>query len=149
MKKTMLILVSVALVLILLTLGLLWWLISGLAGRKASGYAPDSVAEYIAEKWTFYRLRSWDPDRRSLELEYPQELTYDQFARYGAELGFTEAALDQTEQMRNLCRGMQERLGLQPETVTVYGISADGREVYSVDLDGTLTACWETEPEQP
>ena len=51
--------------------------------------------------------------------------------------------------MRNLCRGMQERLEMQPASVTVHAVSSDGREVYSIDLNGTLTACWETEPEQP
>lgn len=142
MKKTMIILVSVALVLILLVVGLLWYLIARLPKLKNADQ-PDDLETYLTEKWSFYRLRSWDEDSGALVLEYPQRLTYEQFRKYGAELDLAADALAQREHLEALCIGVAGRLKQQVKTVTLIGISSDGEEVYTVDLTGSLTTCWE------
>ena len=92
MKKTILILSAIALVLILLVAGGLWYFISRLPKVKTPE-APADLETYLAEKWTMYRLRSWNEDTGELVLEYPQKLTYEQFCKYGAELDFDADAL--------------------------------------------------------
>ena len=138
----MIILVAVALTLILLVVGLLWFLISRLPKVKTSEQ-PDGVEAYIAEKWSFYRLRSWDEDSGTLVLEYPQKLTYEQFRKYGAQLELSADALAQMDHMKGICIGIADRLNKQVRAVSVVGISSDGEEVYTVDQDGNLTACWQ------
>ena len=112
MKKTILILSAIALVLILLVAGGLWYFISRLPKVKTPE-APADLETYLAEKWTMYRLRSWNEDTGELVLEYPQKLTYEQFCKYGAELDFDADALAQKDRLEDLCLGIETRLKQQ------------------------------------
>lgn len=142
MKKTMLILSAVALILTLLVGGGIWFLISRLTGASRPTEKTD-LETYLAEHWTFYRLRSWDPDSGVLELENPQKLAYAQMEKYGEELDLGEDAAAQAEQIRSLRIGLREACGISPTRITVYGISSDGLEAYRVEEDGSVTACWQ------
>lgn len=142
MKKTMLLLSAAALILILLVGGGIWFLISRLTGSSRQTEKTD-LETYLAEHWTFYRLRAWDPDSGVLELENPQKLTYAQMEKYGEELNLGEDAAAQAEHIRSLRIGLREACGLSPTRITVYGISSDGLEAYRVEEDGSFTACWQ------
>ena len=142
MKKTILILSAIALVLILLVAGGLWYFISRLPKVKTPE-APADLETYLAEKWTMYRLRSWNEDTGELVLEYPQKLTYAQFCKYGAELDFDADALAQKDRLEDLCLGIETRLKQQVRSASLIGISSDGETVYTVDLAGNLTTCWD------
>ena len=144
MKKTIILRLVLALVLLLLAVGLAFLprLISSFVPKAETGYRPDDVEAYLTEKWSFYRLRSWDEAAGALVLEYPQQLTYEQFEKYGETLDFDADALAQTDRMREVCVGIAARLQKQVRSITVIGVSSDGKEVYTVDQDGKLTACW-------
>lgn len=145
MKKTMLILSAIALVLILLVGGGIWYLISSLTGAEQP-QTRSEVAVYLAEHWPMYRLRSWNPDTGVMELENPQQLTYERIEKYGAVLDLTA---DQPGQMKSLRIALREACGVTPARITVYGVSSDGREVYAMEENGSFTACWLTEPAAP
>lgn len=146
MKKTMIVLSSVALVGVLLVGGGIWFLISRLTGAVRP-VRTDDVKTYLAEHWDFYSLRAWDPQTGLLELDCPQRFTFEQMEKYGAELDFTADALAQTEHLAALRRGLAERCGVKPEAIVVYGVTTDGETAYTVDEAGNLTACW-LPPEQ-
>lgn len=145
LKKPILILSAVALVLILAAGGLIWGLLSMLPRSQT---ATVDVETYFSQHWTAYQFRSWDPETGLLELDYPQNATYAQMEKYGAELDFSRDALDQLQNLQSIRMGVREACGISPRQVLLHGISSDGLEVYTVDTDGGLTACWEN-PTQP
>ena len=144
MKKTMLILSAIALVLVLLVGGGIWFLISHLTGAEQKTEKQE-LAPDLAEHWDFFRLRSWDAESGVLELESPQKLTYAQMEKYGEELNLADDALAQLDHIQSLRIGLRDVCGLSPTRITVYGVSSDGQEAFRVEEDGSLAACWQKE----
>lgn len=145
MKKTMLILCAVALVLILLTVGLLAGLFSALGGGKGSASAP-SLEAYLAESWPLFSLRRWDPEQGQLELDYPLRFTYKQMKKYGAVLEeLRELPAGNLETAAVLKAAALEAADTTIREVTVYGLTSDGEVAYTVYPDGTLRACWDAD----
>lgn len=141
MKKTILILSAVALLLILLSVGLLLGLFSGLHRDTP---ATRSMEDYLAESWPLFRLQSWDEASGALELEYPLQFNYAQMEKYGGTI----------EELRDLPAGnvatandlkiaAWESAGLEVRSVTVRGLTTDGQIAYTVYPDGSVTACWD------
>lgn len=143
-KRLLLIFAVIALALILLTVGLIWYLVKSLSA--ASEKLPKAEFEsYLTEKWTVFQLRSWDPETGCLELDYPLRFSYAQMEKYGGSL----------EELRELPEGngstvaalrsaAYEDCGVTLREVTVYGISTDGQTAYTLLPDGTVRACWNT-----
>ena len=141
MKKTMLALGALALVLVLLGGALVWGLFSRLNPPREE--RPD-LETYLAQAWPLFRLRSWDPEAGTLELDYPLRFTYAQMEKYGGTL----------EELRDLPAGnratvadlkttLREATGLTARSVTVYGLTTDGQTAYTLAPDGSVTACWD------
>ena len=142
MKKTMLILTAAALLLILLAVGLLLGLFSGLSGGSRT---TQELEPYLAENWSVFRLRSWDPESGALELDYPLRFSYAQMEKYGAsveELGMLPAGNLST--VTALKTAALESAGVTIRAVTVYGLTTDGQIAYTVYPDGSALVCWET-----
>lgn len=139
--RTLLILAAIALVLILLAGALLWQLFSALS----DGPAPKGeLPEYLAEHWTVFRLRSWDAGTGALELDYPLRFSYAQMEKYGASLEelrtLPEGNLATASALRTAAR---ERIGVTIASVTVYGLTNDGKIAYTLFPDGSVESCWE------
>ena len=144
MKKTMLILVSVALVLILAAGGLIWYLISTLS--KAGGSAPTKpVEDYLAGQWPGYRLEDWDADAGSLHLSRSLKLSYEQLEKYGDQPEMNDLVQGHLETMNQIAVGLIWNCGVEPKQITITGLSSDGKSAYTVCSDGTITTCWADE----
>lgn len=144
MKKTMVILVCIALALILLVGGLLWYFFSLLPKGRGEPDPNADVAGYLSENWTIFRVRSWDAEAAALELDYDLPFTYDQVMKYA---GVVEE-IPQTPEgnlvtIRAICETVEQELGVSIRKVTVYGLTADGKTAYTACSDGTISACWD------
>lgn len=141
MKKTMILLISVVLVLILIVGVLLFEFFFKLTPKREE---TQPLEEYLAEQWTVFKLRSWDAGTGSLELDYPLRFTYEQMKKYGAsmeELGdLPKGNLDTVASLKTAARNAA---GAEIRTVTVYGVTTDGQTAYTVFPDGTIKACWD------
>ncbi|MBO4419175.1 MAG: hypothetical protein J5789_05075 [Oscillospiraceae bacterium] len=141
MKKTMIILVSIALVLILLVVGLLTGLFLKLNPDR--GEIP-SLEDYLAENWKIFRLRSWDEETGALELEYPLRFTFAQMEKYGASMEeLRELPTGNLSTVTSLKTAAWEVAKVKLHEVTVYGITSDEQIAYTVYADGSITACWD------
>lgn len=142
-KRVLLVLTAIALVLILLTTGLIWYLVKTLSA-SAGKPSETELGPYLAEKWTVFELRSWDPEAGTLELDYPLRFTYAQMEKYGASLEeLRELPEGNYATMAALKTAVYEDCGLTVREVTVYGMTTDGQTAYTVRSDGTVTACWD------
>lgn len=142
MKKTMIILVSVALVLILLVLGLLYGFFSKL--NPDQGDLP-SLEDYLTQNWKIFRLRSWDAGTGTLELDYDLRFSYEQMEKYGASMEELQAIpTGNLDTVASLKTAVWEAAKVKLQAVTVHGITSDGKEAYTVSPDGTITACWDS-----
>lgn len=141
----MLILCAVALVLILLTVGLLLGLFSMLRGAEPP--APEggeSLAPYLSENWPVFRLREWDAATGELQLDYPLRFSYTQMRKYGATMEELQALpVGNLDTVAALKTTVRESLGLTVRAVTVFGCTNDGQIAYTVYPDGSVEACWE------
>lgn len=143
-KRTMLILSAVALVLILVVVGLLAGLFSGLSGLSRN--EPQALEDYLAAQWPIFRLRSWDAESGALELEYPLRFSYAQMQKYGAKLDeLRELPAGNLATAADLKNAAREAAGVAIRAITVYGLTNDGQIAYTVRPDGSVSACWETE----
>ena len=142
-KRTLLILSAAALVLILMAVGLLAWLFSGLSGLSRG--APQPLEDYLADQWPIFRLRAWDAETGALELDYPLRFSYAQMEKYGAKLEELQALpAGNLATAADLKTAAREAAGVVIRAVTVYGLTTDNRIAYTVHPDGSVTACWET-----
>ena len=141
-KRVLLALTAIALVLILLTVGLIWYLVKTLSGA-GEGQPKAALEPYLAEKWTVFQLRSWDPESGSLELDYPLRFTYAQMEKYGASLDeLRELPAGNRTTADALKAAAYEDCGVTVREITVYGLTNDGETAYTVHPDGTVEACW-------
>ena len=148
MKKTVIVLLAVALVLILVTGALLWYFLSLLPRQKAPASNAD-VERYLAENWTIFRVAGWDAERAELKLEYDLPFTYSQVVKYAdavEELRQTPEGNLRT--LEDLCDTVREELGVEIRSVTVRGVTADGETAYTVCNDGSIVTCWD-DPASP
>ena len=148
MKKTMLILTAAVLVLILVTGGLIWYLISAISKAGAPADAR-SVEDYLAGQWPGYRLEEWDPDTGDLRLSRSLNNTYEQLEKYGAQAEMNDLVLGHLDTIEVIAAGLNRNCGVRPERITVVGLSSDGQTAYTVCSDGTITTCWEGGPDAP
>lgn len=148
MKKMMLILTVTALVLILLTVGLLLGLFSMLRGTEApASDGGEALEPWLAENWTVFQLRKWDAASGTLELDYPLRFSYAQMQKYGAALEeLRELPTGNLDTVAALKTAARETLGVTLRSVTVYGLTTDGETAYTVHPDGSVESCWETPP---
>ena len=144
-KRTMLILAAAAFVLILLAGGLLWALLSTFSTENQ---APGDLEAYLAGNWSVFRLRSWDPETGTLELDYPLRFSYEQMEKYGGRLEELQALpagnLSTVEALKTAAFQAE---GVTVREVTVYGLTTDGQIAYTVRPDGGIESCWEKESE--
>ncbi len=141
MKKTMIVLVSVALVLTVLVGGLLAWLFIKLNPKQE---AAPSVEAYLTENWKVFRLRSYDPDTGSLALDYPLQFTYAQMKKYGGSMQeLQDLPIGNLDTVESLKTAVRETTKVILRNVTVYGMTSDEQVAYTVLPDGTITACWD------
>lgn len=142
-KRLLLILAGIALALILLTVGLIWYLVKSLSA--ASEKLPKAEFEsYLAEKWTVFQLRSWDPEAGSLELDYPLRFSYAQMEKYGGSLDeLRELPAGNISTVAALKSAAYEDCGVSLRDVFVYGITTEGETAYTVLPDGSVRACWD------
>ena len=140
MKKTMLILAVLALVLILIVGVLLWQLLSLGGGGRQTAELP----QWIEGHWSVVQLRSWDPETGALELDYPLRFTYAQMEKYGPTIpevcAIPEGNRDTVAALRT---DLGQSLGLRDLSITLYGVTTDGRTAYTLHPDGSLETCWE------
>ncbi len=141
MKKTMLILIAAALVLILAAGGLIWYLLSALS-RAGAPAATKSVEDYLAEQWPGYRLEEWDADAGSLRLSRSLKLTYEQLEKYGDQPEMNDLVRGHLDTMGQIAAGLIRYCGAEPKQMTVVGLSSDGQTAYTVRSDGTIETCW-------
>ena len=140
-KRTMLILTAGALALILAVLLLLSGLLSGLSGERRES---KGLEDYLAEDWPIFRLRHWDAESGDLELEYPLRFSYAQMEKYGASVEeLRELPAGNLATVESLRTAARERTGTVIRTVTVYGLTNDGRVAYTLLPDGSVRCCWE------
>ncbi|MBQ1371296.1 MAG: hypothetical protein IIY70_00055 [Oscillospiraceae bacterium] len=141
MKKTILLLSALALVLIILSVGLLGGLFSQLRSEQSD--APD-LEGYLSNNWSVFQLRSWEPASGRLELDYPLPFTLEQMKKYGGRL----------EELRALPEGNRStladlKLSLEQyfpgivRQITLYGMTTDGEIAYTLAPDGKLACCWD------
>ena len=141
MKKTMIVLASVALVLTVLVAGLLAWLFFKLNPQQEE--AP-SVETYLAENWKVFRLRRYDADTGTLELEYPLQFTYAQMQKYGGSMQeLQDLPIGNLDTVESLKTAVRETTKVILRNVTVYGMTSDEQVAYTVLPDGSITACWD------
>ena len=141
MKKTMTILVSVALVLILLVAGLLAWFFFKLNPEQEP---TQSLEEYIAQHWQIFSLRSWNAETGALELDYPLRFSYAQMEKYGATMEeVRDIPAGNLDTVASLKAAAREAAKVSRRAVTVYGVTTDGQVAYTVSPDGTISACWD------
>lgn len=140
-KKTMLLLGGAALALIALAAVLLIVLFSGLSEPKPQNQALE---DYLAEHWTVFRLRSWDAETGTLELDYPLRFSYAQMEKYGASVEeLRELPAGNKDTVEALRAAARETAGAVVQAVTVYGLTTDGQVAYTLFPDGSVEACWE------
>lgn len=141
MKKTILLLSALALVLIVLSVGLLMGLFSGIQPKQPPG---QDLEGYLSKNWSVFRLRSWDANSGTLELDYPLPFTLEQMKKYGGRL----------EELRDLPEGNRStlvdlKLSLEAcfpgavRHITLYGLTTDREIAYTLAPDGTLISCWD------
>lgn len=141
MKKTMILLLCVALVLILVVVGLLLGLISIIQPEQKE---LPPLEDYLTEKWQIFRLRSWDPENGALELDYPLQFSYAQMEKYGASMEELQSLpTGNLDTIASLKTAVFEATGVSLHAVTVYGVTNDGQTAYTVFPDGSITACWD------
>ena len=109
---------------------------------EAQPVALQPVDTYLEQSWPAFRLRSWDANAGTLELDCPWPLTYVQMRDRGAANDFDGLVAGQVENLRSLVLCLQLACGVTPRQIHVRGLSEDGREVYTADLTGLQTACW-------
>lgn len=139
MKKTMVILISAALVLILAVGGLIWYLISAVSGAGSTA-ASRSVEDYLAEQWPGYRVEEWE--NGVLHLSRSLKLTYEQLEKYGDQPEMNELVEGHLETLEQIAVGMIRNCGAEPKEITITGLSSDGQAAYTVRSDGTISTCW-------
>ena len=141
MKKTMIILVSVALVLCLTVAVLLVTFFFKLQPEQEK---KIPLEDYLAEQWTVFKLRSWDAGTGSLELDYPLRFTYEQMKKYGGSMEeLRDLPTGNLYTIASLKTAARNAAGAELRSVTVYGITSDGQVAYTVFPDGRITACWD------
>ncbi|MBR6119091.1 MAG: hypothetical protein IKH77_04795 [Clostridia bacterium] len=143
-KRGLLLLAGLALALMLLAALLLVLLFSGLTGRE-EGQKP-SLEDYLAEQWTVFRLRAWDPETGALELDYPLRFSYAQMEKYGAAVEeLRELPAGNRETVAALQSAARESTGARIRSVTVYGLTSDGQVAYTLFPDGSVECCWQAD----
>ena len=143
-KKTLLLLAGVALILLILAAVLLALLFSGLPGGEQK--QSQGLEKYLAEQWTVFRLRSWDPETGSLELDYPLRFSYAQMEKYGASVEeLRELPAGNRDTAAALQNAARESTGARIRSVTVYGLTNDGQVAYTLFPDGSVECCWEAD----
>ncbi len=141
MKKSMIILVSVALVLCLTVAVLLVTFFFKLQPEQEK---KIPLEDYLAEQWTVFKLRSWDAGTGSLELDYPLRFTYEQMKKYGGSMEeLRDLPTGNLDTIASLKTAARNAAGAELRSVTVYGITSDGQVAYTVFPDGRITACWD------
>ena len=141
MKKSMIILVSVALVLCLTVAVLLVTFFFKLQPEQEK---KIPLEDYLAEQWTVFKLRSWDAGTGSLELDYPLRFTYEQMKKYGGSMEeLRDLPTGNLDTIASLKTAVRNAAGAELRSVTVYGITSDGQVAYTVFRDGRITACWD------
>lgn len=141
MKKTMIVLVSVALVLILIVGILLVEFFFKLTPKREE---TQPFEDYLAEHWTVFRLKRWDAGTGNLELEYPLRFTYEQMKKYGASMDeLRELPTGNLDTVASLKAAALNASGVELRAVTVFGVTTDGQIAYTVFPDGTIQACWD------
>lgn len=141
MKKSMIILVSVALVLCLTVAVLLVTFFFKLQPEQEK---KIPLEDYLAEQWTVFKLRSWDAGTGSLELDYPLRFTYEQMKKYGGSMEeLRDLPTGNLDTIASLKTAVRNAAGAELRSVTVYGITSDGQVAYTVFPDGRITACWD------
>lgn len=141
MKKSLLLLLCLALVLMLTVGGILWYLFSRLTPAQPET-GTRSVEDYLAESWPDFTLEAYDRAEGSLRLTLRLRLTYEQLVQYGDQPEMEELVLGHLETMKDIVRGAQTFCGVKLDAVTVTGLSSDGQIAYTVTSDGETTACW-------
>ena len=141
MKKTIVLLLCLALALMLVVGGVLWYLFSRLT-PPAPKTGGQTVEEYVAESWPDYTLESYDPADGSLRLGLDLRLTYEQLVQYGDQPEMEDLVLGHLDTMEEIARGAQTFCGVKLGTITVTGRSSDGQIAYTASSDGETTACW-------
>ncbi len=141
MKKTMILLLCVALVLILVVVGLLLGLISIIQPEQKE---LPSLEDYLAEKWQIFTLRSWDAEHGALKLDYPLQFSYAQMEKYGATMEELQSLpTGNLDTIASLRTAAFEATGVSLQAVTVYGMTNDGQTAYTVFPDGSIKSCWD------
>jgi hypothetical protein len=141
MKKPMIILVSIALVLIVVVVGLLAWFYFKLNPEQEPA---QPLEEYIAQHWQIFSLKSWNSETGALELEYPLRFTYAQMEKYGGTMEeLQDIPIGNLDTVESLKTAAREAAKVNLRAVTVYGVTTDGQVAYTVSPDGSITACWD------
>lgn len=141
MKKTMIVLGSVALVLTLIVAILLVSLFRTLNPEQKE---LPKLEEYLAENWKIFTLRSWNAGSGDLVLDYALQFTYEQMEKYGASMEELRALpAGNLETVASLKAAAYESTGVALKTVTIYGMTSDGKLAYTVFPDGSIEACWD------
>lgn len=120
----------------------------GLFNRSEDGKAqkePISVEEYFKTTWQGFSLTEYDSETQRVTLQKELDVTYEQACSFGKDC-YEEMALGHIDTMQTMKYGCAVSCGAELKTLTVNGISSDGKEIYTVSDDGSLTACWEDQP---
>ena len=144
-KRTMRILIAVALILVLLVGGPIWAILSLFDGGRLPTAKKDADVEtYLTEKWPVFQLRSWDPETGALELDYPLRFSYAQMEKYGGTLDeLKDLPTGNLSTVAALKTAALEDVGAAIRDVTVYGLTSDSQTAYTVFPDGSVKTCWE------
>lgn len=104
-----------------------------------------SAEEYFETTWQGFSLTDYDEQAQSVTLQKELDVTYEQACSFGKGC-YEDMALGHIDTMKTMKYGCAVSCGVELKTITVNGMSSDGKVIYTVSDDGSLTACWEDQP---
>ena len=118
----------------------------GLLSHFRSEQPPAmDLKSFLSENWSVFQLRSWDPTTGALELDYPLPFSLEQMEKYGRRLQeLRELPEGNRSTVTDLKIALREFSSDTVQSVTVYGLTTDGKVAYTLAPDGSLTVCWES-----
>ncbi len=131
-----------ALLLAAIIFGVVWFVKSMKEKNEPETHDPQTVEGYFEKNWPAFCPVYYEKETGTVTLQKQIDATYDQVCQFGKEV-YEDLALGHVDTMEVMQNGCEATCGVELSDIVISGISSDGKVIYTVHADGTLTACWE------
>lgn len=118
-----------------------------LAQGESEGTPASDIVQYLKDSWHF-EDGEWNGKARTATAVRIYDLTYEEAQKIGARV-FTEDLAPESylAQALTISADLSSRFSVKDVTVVISFRGNDGKELFSVDSQGTVSVCWDTAEE--